>query len=196
LTVSDWYHKQMPGLLSFFISKANPTGAEPVPNSALLNDTQDLNVLVRPSRTYLFRVINVGAFAGQYIWFEGHNMTILEVDGVYTHPAEASMIYLSAAQRCSFLITTSNDTSENFPFVASMDTTLFDAIPAGLDWNVTGWLVYDTKKPLPNPAVVNDDFAPFDDLTLVSWDNQTLLGEPDQTISLDVLMDNLGDGAN
>jgi iron transport multicopper oxidase len=122
LTVSDWYHDQMHGLLSWFMSKANPTGAEPVPNSALLNDTQNLTVPLQPGRTYLFRMVNIGAFAGQYVWFEGHNMTILEVDGVYTHPAGASMIYLSAAQRCSFLITARNDTPQNFPIVASMDT--------------------------------------------------------------------------
>lgn len=122
MTVSDWYHDPMPGLLTRFMSKANPTGAEPVPNSALLNETQDLSVPLQPGKTYLFRMVNIGAFAGQYVWFEGHNMTIVEVDGVYTHPAEASMIYLSAAQRCSFLITARNDTSGNFPIVASMDT--------------------------------------------------------------------------
>ncbi|KAL2130816.1 hypothetical protein VTI74DRAFT_5927 [Chaetomium olivicolor] len=196
LTVSDWYHDQMHGLLKWFMSKANPTGAEPVPNSALLNETQDLNVHIEPGKTYLFRMVNIGAFAGQYIWFEGHNMTILEVDGVYTHPTEASMIYLATAQRCSFLITAKNDTSVNFPFMASMDTDLFDKLPEGLNWNVSGWLVYDKAKPLPAPAVLYDPFEPFDDMGLVPWDNQTLLGEPDQTISLDVIMDNLGDGAN
>ncbi|KAH8892032.1 hypothetical protein GQ53DRAFT_746474 [Thozetella sp. PMI_491] len=195
MTVSDWYHDQMPGLISFFISKANPTGAEPVPKAALWNDTQDLKIPVQPGKTYLFRLINMGAFAGQYIWFEGHNMTIVEVDGVYTQQAEASMIYLSAAQRCSFLLTTSNDTSANFPFIASMDTTLFDTLPDDLNWNVTGWLVYDSAKPLPDPALVAE-LDPFDDVTLVPYDNQTLYGEPDQTVSLNVIMDNLGDGAN
>ncbi|KAK0705353.1 Cupredoxin [Lasiosphaeris hirsuta] len=194
LTVSDWYHDEMPGLLSFFISKANPTGAEPVPKSALLNETQNLSVPLESGKTYLFRMANIGAFAGQYIWFEGHNMTIVEVDGVYTHPAEATMIYLAAAQRCSFLITARNETS-NFPIVASMDTDLFDVLPEDLNYNVTGWLVYDLKEPLPDPAEIYE-FDPFDDMTLVPWDNQTLLGEPDQTISLDVIMDNLGDGAN
>ncbi len=122
MSVSDWYHDQMHGLIARFMSKANPTGAEPVPKSALLNETQDLSVPLQPGKTYLFRMVNMGAFAGQYVWFEGHNMTILEVDGIYTHPAEASMIYLSAAQRCSFLITARNNTAANFPIVASMDT--------------------------------------------------------------------------
>ena len=122
MTVSDWYHDQITDLLPGFISKGNPTGAEPVPQAALFNDTQNLKVPVQPGTTYLFRVINVGAFAGQYIWFEGHNMTIVEVDGVYHQPAEADMIYLSAAQRCSFLVTTKNETTANYAFVASMDT--------------------------------------------------------------------------
>ena len=48
-------------------------------------------------------------------------MTIVEIDGVYTDQAEAEMIYLSAAQRCSFLVTTKNETSTNYAFVSSMD---------------------------------------------------------------------------
>ncbi len=109
-------------LLPAFNSKSNPTGAEPVPQAALFNETQNLKVAVQPGKTYLFRMINIGAFAGQYIWFEGHNMTIVEVDGVYHQLAVAEMIYLSAAQRCSFLLTTKNETTANYAFVASMDT--------------------------------------------------------------------------
>jgi iron transport multicopper oxidase len=112
----------MPGLISFFMSKQNPGGAEPVPQSALFNETQDLKLALQPGKTYFVRMVNIGAFAGQHVWFEGHNMTIVEVDGVYTHPAEASLIYLATAQRCSFLLTAKNDTSTNYAFVASMDT--------------------------------------------------------------------------
>jgi iron transport multicopper oxidase len=112
----------MPDLIKFFMSRQNPSGAEPVPQAALFNDTQDLSLSLQPGKTYFIRMANIGAFAGQYIWFEGHNFTIVEVDGVYTHPAEAEMIYLSAAQRCSFLLTAKNETGTNYPFVASMDT--------------------------------------------------------------------------
>lgn len=122
LTVSDWYHDQMTSLLPQFINKANPSGAEPVPDGALFNDTQNLKVAVQPGKTYLFHMVNMGAFASQYVWFEGHNISIVEVDGVYTQPANTDMIYITAAQRYSFLLTTKNDTSRNFAFVASMDT--------------------------------------------------------------------------
>jgi iron transport multicopper oxidase len=122
MSVSDWYHDEIQTLIPMFLNRANPTGAEPVPNSVLLNDTQNLTVSIEPGKTYLFRMVNIGAFAGQYVWFENHTMTIVEVDGIYTEPAEANMIYLAAAQRCSFLITAMNDTATNYAFVASMDT--------------------------------------------------------------------------
>jgi len=127
----------MTSLISGFMDKSNPTGAEPVPKAALWNETQGLKISVKPGETYLFRVANIGAFAGQYIWMEGHKMQIVEVDGVYTQQAEADMVYLSAAQRCSFLVTMKNDTSANFPMVASMDTvsSLFgEGLASPVDW--------------------------------------------------------------
>ncbi len=111
----------MPGLLAGFINYKNPTGAEPVPKSALMNDTTDFTMAVEPGKTYFFRLTNIGAFAGQYFWIEGHTMKIIEVDGVYTEPAEADMIYLTAAQRYSFLVTAKDDSSSNFAMVSSMD---------------------------------------------------------------------------
>lgn len=122
LSVSDWYHDQMRTLIPKFLNRANPRGAEPVPKSVLLNDTQNLTISIEPGKTYLFRMVNMGAFAGQYVWFENHTMSIVEVDGIYTEPTEANMIYLAAAQRCSFLITAKNDTATNYAFVVSMDT--------------------------------------------------------------------------
>ena len=112
----------MPNLVKSFISVTNPTGAEPVPQAALMNDTQNLTSLVEPGKTYMFRIINMAAFAGQYLWFEGHSMQVVEVDGIYTDAAEADMLYLAAAQRYSVLIKTRNDTSTNYAFVGSMDT--------------------------------------------------------------------------
>jgi iron transport multicopper oxidase len=86
-----------------------------------MNDTQNLNINIEPGKTYMFRMVNMAAFAAQYVWFEGHTMRIVEVDGVYTEPAEADMLYLTAAQRYSVLITAKNDTNANFAIQGSMD---------------------------------------------------------------------------
>ncbi|KAF4470013.1 Iron transport multicopper oxidase FET3 [Fusarium albosuccineum] len=194
-TLSDWYHDEMQTLIPTFMAKSNPSGAEPVPNNPLMNDTANFTLSVKPETTYLFRTINMGAFAGQYLWFEGHEMRIVEVDGIYTEAAEAEMIYISAAQRVSFLLTTKKDTSKNFPIVASMDTTLFDVLPPELNYNSTGWLVYDDSNDNPDAATV-ESLDPFDDMTLVPYDKMELLGEPDHEVILDVKMDNLRDGKN
>ncbi|KAJ4354810.1 hypothetical protein N0V95_003495 [Ascochyta clinopodiicola] len=67
LSFSDWYHESMIPLLKAFISVTNPTGAEPVPNSALINDSQNVTVAVQPGRTYLIRMVNMAAFAGMHV---------------------------------------------------------------------------------------------------------------------------------
>ena len=111
----------MPVLISQFLTYTNPSGAEPVPQAALMNDAQNIGINIEPGKTYLVRIINMAAFAAQYIWFEEHTMRVVEVDGVYTKPQEAEMLYLTAAQRVSVLITTKEDTSRNYAFVGSMD---------------------------------------------------------------------------
>ncbi|MCJ1384904.1 hypothetical protein MMC17_008022 [Xylographa soralifera] len=195
LTLSDWYHESMAVLIPSFVNVANPTGAEPIPDATLLNDAQNISVSVEPGKTYMIRIINMGAFAGQYLWFEDHSMTIIEVDGIYTEPAETGMLYLSAAQRYSVLLTTKNDTSANFAFVGSMDQDMFDHVPPGLNPNATGWLVYDKSEELPPPALLGN-FYPFDDFTLVPHDREALFENVDHSITLNFMMGNLDDGAN
>ena len=58
---------------------------------------------------------------------------------------------------------------------------------------MTGWLVYDEANTNPDPALI-DELNDFDDFTLVPYDKKPLLPEPDQVITLDVVMDNLGNG--
>ena len=152
LTLSDWYHDFMPDLLSSFISVYNPTGAEPVPDAALMNDTQNLQIPVESGKTYFIRIVNMAAFAAQYLWFEQHTMRIVEVDGLYTEPAEADMIYITAAQRYSVLLTTKNDTSSNFAIVGSMDQVSHHAFLDHKDCRGNtdkGSLRYHSRQPEP-----------------------------------------------
>lgn len=60
---------------------------------------------------------------------------------------------------------------------------------------MTGWLVYDQKNGL-NPPQVIGDYDPFDDFALVPQDGLELYDHVDHSITLDLKMDNLGDGAN
>jgi iron transport multicopper oxidase len=60
---------------------------------------------------------------------------------------------------------------------------------------VTGWLVYDesAKKPAAKDVAA---FDYYDDYTLVPYDKVETYPDADMTITLDLTMDNLGDGAN
>lgn len=60
---------------------------------------------------------------------------------------------------------------------------------------MTGWLVYDSAKDLPEPALI-DEFDPYDDFNLVPEDGEKLFENPDYSFNLDMKMDNLKDGAN
>ncbi len=55
--------------------------------------------------------------------------------------------------------------------------------------------MYDQTKPLPVPRLI-DEFKPLDDFTLVPSDGLELFDKVDHTITLEVSMNNLGDGAN
>jgi iron transport multicopper oxidase len=171
----------------------NKKAKSKVPQSALQNDMVDFRIPVRPGKTYFLRIINMGAFAGQYFWIEDHKLTIIELDGVYHEPTEVEMIYLTAAQRVGVLLTTKDNISHNYAIVAAMDQDLFDSIPDDFRPNSTSHLVYDSSKILPVSRVI-DDFEPFDDFKLVPTDNEQIFNDPAQTIILDVVMENLGDG--
>ena len=72
---------------------------------------------------------------------------------------------------------------------------LFDHVPESLNPNVTGWLVYNPTGPLPN---INNltQFAPYDDYTLVPYDHEPLLDKVDLSFTLNLQMEDLGNGAN
>ncbi|KAI1435430.1 multicopper oxidase [Xylaria sp. CBS 124048] len=170
MTLADWYHTQAPYLVDYYQSteNANAGGPEPIPDTGLFNDGQDVSVRVQPGKTYLLHVINPGNFVGTYLKINGHNLTIVEVDGVYTEPYTVDLLYLSVAQRYGVLLTTDASSNENFLIQAALDTTMFDEIPAGYNPNFYGFLVYDPAKPLPAKVPLPDNPAHFDDLDLVT----------------------------
>ena len=165
----------------------------PVPQSALLNDTLDLQIPVEPNTSYFLRLVNVAAFAGQYIWVEGHSLTIIELDGIYHKPKEVEMVYLTPGQRVGAILTTKGDRSRNYAITTAMDTELFDLMPEDLKANATAYLVYDSERELDGSPTV-DSFEPMDDFDLIPADEAAVLNNPSQTIVLNVSMDNLGDG--
>lgn len=197
LTMSDWYHEMTEDISPQFLSVYNPTGAEPIPNAFLFNDTMNSSLPVKPNTTYMLRLINIGAFVAQYFYIEDHTFRIVEIDGVYTEPVEADTLYIAVAQRYSILVTTKNTTDKNYPIVTVADSVLLDTIPSDLKLNQTNWLEYNADADHPQAKMtveVASDLVPFDDITLVPTDGMPLLPEPDMDIQVTVQMLNLDNG--
>ncbi|RLV89401.1 Iron transport multicopper oxidase FET3 [Spathaspora sp. JA1] len=196
LTVAEFYHDTYDVLDPKFMSRFNPTGAEPIPQNFLFNETMNSTWRVEPNKTYFVRIVNIGMFVSQYLWMQDHEFTIVEVDGIYVEKNSTDLIYITVAQRYGVLITTKNQTDTNYAFMSRVDIDMLDTIPDDLQLNTTNYIVYDDSAALPDPYTIDslDDY--FDDFYLRPLSNDTLLDDADYTITIDVVMDNLGNGVN
>lgn len=174
LTLSDVYHVEAPFLINYFLSPNNYNGAEPVPDSALINEAQNVIIPITPGKTYMFHIINTGALAAQYIQFGGHNMTIIEADGTWTQPYTVNQLFVAVAQRYTVLVKALPTNTKNFAIVSQFMADMFDSsvTPAGQQATCTGWLVYNPSLALPDPFVLQAQ--PWNDLVLVPRDQAPL----------------------
>lgn len=195
LTVSDWYHDQVPTLLPQMLTPTNPHALPPFPESILLNDAPSQSFKFVPGKTYKIRVISMAAFASVLLEFDSHKMKIVEIDGVYIKKTKVQQIRVAPAQRYTLLLKAKKNTTTNYAFTASLDINRdFAHDPAPVfPINATGYLVYDSAKALPRPYVVHS-WTPADDFSFEPLDKMGLLGSPDKTIKLDFSfgLDSLG----
>ena len=184
ISLSDWYHGQMPDLIYNYqsVTNENNGGNEPIPDSMLVNDGINTQIKVQPGKTYLMHIVNVGNWAGQAIIIDGHNLTVVEVDGVYVDAAEVGSkdIRVATGQRWTFLMDTKDNADRNFAIWVGMDVNML-LPPPGYNPNTTAYLVYDEDKPLP-PALEFYEFDFFDDMTLTPSDHMPLLEPVDHQI--------------
>lgn len=200
LSVSDHYHLESEIIKKHFMSRFNPTGAEPIPQNGLFNETKNVTWNVKPDTTYLLRVVNMGLFVSQYLYIEDHTFTIVEIDGVKIHPVEVDSLYLTVAQRYVVLIKTKSTIDKNFRFVNILDEEMLDILPSDLQIVSTNWMVYNNDVKVPKPLPFNHFkqlvkfLKGFNDFEFKPLKNTKLYSDPDYTIQLNLSMEVLGDG--
>ncbi|EKM56526.1 uncharacterized protein PHACADRAFT_141262 [Phanerochaete carnosa HHB-10118-sp] len=218
VVLGDWYHDEHAVLLKQFISIANPGGAEPVPNSALIYFAQNATYLgpisgthpdsvtaavgfndnatlpFQPGKTYRLRVVNTSAFAMFYFWIDGHDMRIIEADGTDVEESPIDLLTVTVAQRYSILVTARNDTSQNWMIHANMDTDMFDTVPLTLNPNITSSVTYDSSNSVTDLGTI-DAYSDVDDIALVPLVVEPMLPST-RTIPLTLSFDTMDDGTN
>ncbi|CAI5760784.1 unnamed protein product [Candida verbasci] len=197
LTLGEHYHVYSDELQPAFLSRFNPTGAEPIPEALLFNETYNATWKVEPNKTYLLRIVNIGRFVSQYLWIEDHDFEIVEVDGIYVEKNTTDLLYITVAQRYSVLVHTKNSTDKNYAFMNRVDPDMLD-VPGNLRENSTNTMEYDAGNAPVEENILEGDKNEqyFDDFYLKPLSKEKLLDDADYTITVDVQMDNLGDGVN
>lgn len=85
------------------------------------------SIAVTSGKRYRFRLINISCDPNYVFSIDGHNLTIIEADGVETEPLVVDSIQIYAGQRYSFILE-ANQTVDNYWIRADPDlgTTGFD----------------------------------------------------------------------
>ncbi|KAF4636854.1 hypothetical protein G7Y89_g1222 [Cudoniella acicularis] len=186
LTTSDWYHSQVPDLITQLLSTSNTKFLPPIPDAILLNDTNQGKFHFTPGKTYKIRFIGMAAFASTFFNLQGHTMTVIEVDGTYVEKQETDFIRVAPAQRYTVLVTALPTAEKNYAFIAALDVNrdfAHDPTPV-FPLNITGYIIYDESQAYPLPYTV-DQFLPVEDLSLASLETPALLPPPTRPIQLD-----------
>lgn len=203
--LSDWYDHLAQNLTDdLVLSPSNTEGASPMPNAILFNDTLSPKWQVEPGKTYRMRIASVSALANFIFYIPGLNFTIVEVDGVYTEPAETSSIMMVPGQRYSLLVKIPDQTPAVYQ-MGEIYRTAFtpDTYP---QQNRTGFLytgnvsdsafvdlnntsIFETA-PINETYTLEDykstDINYFDDMDLVPYDHEELLPDPDEEVTFDI----------
>ncbi|KAH9053032.1 ferroxidase [Lactarius vividus] len=213
--LGDWYHDEYSVLLKRFINVANPGGAEPVPDSALIYFAQNGTYIgpisgtnpsgshvgfnenaalpFEPSKTYRLRIVNTSAFAAFFFWIDGHDMRIIEVDGTDVEESAIDLLSITVAQRYSVLVTARNDTSLNWAIHANMDTDMFK-FDTVLQPNAISSISYNLSAPFYFSEFVGV-YHDVNDTALVPVVVEPML-PADRTIELEITFNTMDDGTN
>lgn len=209
LTIGDWYHEESSDIMHSFLNKFNPTGAEPIPQNSLFNDTKNSTWTVEPETTYFLQVVNMGMFVSQHLYLEGHTFTVVEIDGVSVFPYETESILISVAQRYGLIVKTKlareleKQGQGAFRFVNIIEKLMLDFLPEELQLIGTSWMEYSgNKKGLPEPLdnspelydLITSKLKPLDDFNLVPLLKEPIFDHPDYQIAVNFTMDTLGNG--
>jgi iron transport multicopper oxidase len=190
LTLSDWYHTEVPTLINQMLTTTNTHALPPFPDALLVNDSSSAQLNFQTGKTYKIRIISMAAFASVMLQFDSHTMRTIEIDGSYVQKRDAYQIRVAPAQRYTILLTAQTSVRRNYGFLASLDMNRDFATGGSTNiwpFNITGVIQYDASKGAPPPFVI-PKWTSQDDSVLVALDNQALLGQPnvvDKDIRLD-----------
>ncbi|KAJ3142493.1 hypothetical protein HK100_002936 [Physocladia obscura] len=161
VSISDFYNVEQPVALAQFLGIYNPSGAEPVPNAGLLNELDNPDQIIVPGKTYKVRFVSMATLVTYDIYIEGHDMYVVEIDGVDVEPSLQSSFSIGPAQRTAVIFKAreaGNGTEVNYLLHAVMESSMFENAPANLVYDVTMPFIYNTSASAQMYSATAPDF--------------------------------------
>nr|AGY56175.1 laccase 7 [Volvariella volvacea] len=144
ITLADWYHTpapQLSGIItpdSTLINGLGRTVATPTAPLAVINVQQGLR--------YRFRLLSLSCDPNWVFSIEGHDLTVVEADGVSMQPVTVSSIQIFAAQRYSFILN-ANQPVDNYWIRANPNIG-----PTGFNNNINSAILRYQGAPVAEPT--------------------------------------------
>ncbi|KAF8959650.1 yellow laccase [Flammula alnicola] len=155
-----------PALILTWVSRyhtvAPSAGLVPTADSTLINGlgrysggpTSPLTVIqVLPNKRYRFRLVSISCDPNFVFSIDGHNMTIIEVDGVNVQPLTVDSIQIYVGQRYSFVLNTDQPVSNYWiRALPNVGTLTFDG---GINSAILRYSQADAVDPTTNSSSTN-----------------------------------------
>jgi iron transport multicopper oxidase len=160
--LADWYHREHADLMTYFMSKSNPDGIEPIPDSPLIDNTWKGSVYYfQPGKRYRLRFVCMSAMALFNVWIDDHEMLVIEIDGVAIEPYLVKSLPIAAGQRYSVIVNAKLSNRLNYKLHANFDSGMFNSIPPQTDSYAS--IIYSPEANLYHSDSKNPSSS-FDDL--------------------------------
>ncbi|KAJ2747348.1 ferroxidase fet3 [Coemansia sp. BCRC 34301] len=127
-----------------------------------------------PNKTYRLRLLNIGSTFMFRFGIEGHDMHVIEVDGVATDKQQVNSVLLGVAQRVSVLVTARPEMTNNYRYHFDIFSDVFPEVAGYNPRSYSGSVIYDENAEYAtatSPIVWED----FDDLGLVPLDRLPIM---------------------
>ncbi|KAJ1999120.1 ferroxidase fet3 [Coemansia thaxteri] len=132
-----------------------------------------VHLYFEPGETYRLRLLNIGSTFMFRFGIEGHNMYVIEVDGVATEKKKVNSVMLGVAQRVLVLVTARPDKSKNYRCHYDIFTDVFPQYPGYNPKEYSGSVIYDESvESAPKTDITWEE---FDDPSLVLLNREPLL---------------------
>ncbi|KAJ2784986.1 ferroxidase fet3 [Coemansia javaensis] len=150
LSFEDWYHSEFSKRIAETLDPALPF---PPPasfpyllvNGVDANRTQTLRF--EPGCTYRIRLVNMATTEWVRFAMPGHEMRVIEADGVYSRPHTATALSLGPGQRYSVLVTAHGSAQFNFRYHMSLYASFVPQVAGMSPRRYTGMIEYARGAP-------------------------------------------------